>query len=220
MLGGQYEELIDSLSCQTCSELMVVPTTLFCGHSHCRGCITRYMQQRSSCQCCRESISSSRLSVNIALRDMIELLRTSSSRKTCEEANPVAIQDALPKDIFQLGRSLWCDDKMLSGSDSPTATTGQYERISALESRIQELHHKLSKVLFDRRQDARRIAAFLKKERTLRMHLQGNYNSHQQLYSETRKSAAYTELKETAPLSFVSLFTGKRQYVVHYPNRS
>ncbi|KAL0211051.1 hypothetical protein P9112_009349 [Eukaryota sp. TZLM1-RC] len=180
MLGQSYDVISSSLSCSTCKELMVEPTTLNCGHSHCRCCILQWMQHSASCPVCRQSIGSNHFSIDIALRNMIEILRRSSSTNTGEVSNlATSCQDALPEDMSEPCPSQRSDDMTVSRSDPPTATTELQERISALEARSQELENKLSKALFDQRQDARRNTTFLKKERMRRMHLQGNCNSHQ-----------------------------------------
>ncbi|KAL0241652.1 hypothetical protein GEMRC1_006887 [Eukaryota sp. GEM-RC1] len=75
----------DLLQCICCFDLMTNPCSLPCGHSYCLVCIKNWLKNKSSCPNCREKVTpavSKSLRPNILLKDIIELIRpTSSSTK-------------------------------------------------------------------------------------------------------------------------------------------
>lgn len=80
---ADHTQTITSLSCGLCQNLLVEPITLSCGHTFCRGCINRKTMTKETCSnsCCEIPLSSveSNLITNIALRDIIELLKPGGS---------------------------------------------------------------------------------------------------------------------------------------------
>ncbi|EQC37195.1 hypothetical protein SDRG_05421 [Saprolegnia diclina VS20] len=93
MLDAQ--QLVDELQCAICLGQLFKPATLTCGHSYCRLCLidacTGQDETFSSCICpiCRESIGFeiSKLSVNVALWNVVRLVCPSAQCERVEEAN-------------------------------------------------------------------------------------------------------------------------------------
>lgn len=54
--AGLLDELYEEFICGVCCELMVLPTTLNCGHSFCRHCLAHWFKvgERAECPSCRQ----------------------------------------------------------------------------------------------------------------------------------------------------------------------
>lgn len=65
-------EELDDMQCVICHELFERPTTLFCGHTYCMGCIFDYIEANPSCPICKAFVSNTNLKVNISIQKLIE----------------------------------------------------------------------------------------------------------------------------------------------------
>ncbi|XP_021939679.1 E3 ubiquitin-protein ligase rnf8-like isoform X2 [Zootermopsis nevadensis] len=55
----KFEEPIETeFQCSICRELLVMATILNCGHTCCRSCIVKWMEEKNNCPICRTSITS------------------------------------------------------------------------------------------------------------------------------------------------------------------
>merc|ERR1712087_493579 len=73
------------LECVVCSDLMVAPRTLQCGHVTCHQCIEEWMEHSKTCPCCRAKIEREPSKV-ILIEHLIEqTYLTESDRKEYSE---------------------------------------------------------------------------------------------------------------------------------------
>lgn len=65
------------VNCLICSSLMKEPTTMHCGHSFCKWCITKWCLEyrKRTCPVCRQELDSTVPGVNISLKFLIDSLQ-------------------------------------------------------------------------------------------------------------------------------------------------
>jgi hypothetical protein len=51
--GAMTKEVLDTMECTVCTELLLDPVTTSCGHTFCRGCLRQSLDHNTKCPMCR-----------------------------------------------------------------------------------------------------------------------------------------------------------------------
>jgi hypothetical protein len=81
-----FDQLKSELDCIICTDTIVAPTALPCGHNFCQDCVLRWFEEKRECPTCRACFPKNvvqKLSVNLSLEKVIDqvMLHSKSYKK-------------------------------------------------------------------------------------------------------------------------------------------
>ncbi|TMW64631.1 hypothetical protein Poli38472_011511 [Pythium oligandrum] len=155
-------EIPTALACAICcDELMLKPASLLCGHSFCKKCLSMWLKSCPNCPSCRQPVipraeatskgnrpstgpASTKIAVNFALQDMMELLYPEKLLEL-EQRNQLERQDRLRELIYRSIETGQPVKELIAQEQQQTGAVGEETQVALamLLERDAELQQQL-----------------------------------------------------------------------------